>query len=220
MPSKRTTLLSPCAQCGQQTSKRFCSRACYSAYRQVRAMNYSARFWAFVDASGDCWLWRGQRNGRGYGRFAIRPVASKLVLRAAHRAAWELLVGPIPKGMTIDHLCRVVLCVNPDHLEVVPPGVNTLRGFNPSALNARKISCKNGHSDWFIRPNGNRECRQCPQSGCQVRTGRVKHGLETECIRGHNDWKPRRTGGRACRECKRLYERRTTRPRRRSEASA
>lgn len=71
------------------------------------------RFWAKVDKSGDCWLWTGARNP--YGRIGIGRHRTVL----AHRVAWELMVGPIPDGMKIDHRCRVVACVNPDHLRVV-----------------------------------------------------------------------------------------------------
>lgn len=111
----------------------------------------------YVDASGDCWEWTGPLDEAGYGRFWT---GEKLV--SAHRTVWELLVGPI--GDTLDHLCRVRHCVNPDHLEPVAQGVNTLRGYGPTAQNARKTHCKNGHpfneaNTWL---EGTwRRCRRC-----------------------------------------------------------
>jgi hypothetical protein len=73
-----------------------------------------------------CWLWDGRRFSRnGYGR-----VWHDGKERQAHRVTYELLVGPIPQGLILDHLpkCRVRCCVNPDHLEPVTHRTNTLRG--------------------------------------------------------------------------------------------
>lgn len=74
-------------------------------------MTYEDRFWSRVDKSGDCWLWTRGRNGVGYGMYD----APRKVL--AHRYAWELLVGPIPEGVLLDHRATCPKhCVNPDHL--------------------------------------------------------------------------------------------------------
>lgn len=80
------------------------------------------RFWSKVDASGDCWLWTGAPH-LGYGRFSRGRSGATY----AHRVAYELLVGPIPDGLTLDHLCWNTLCVNPDHLEPVTRAENTRR---------------------------------------------------------------------------------------------
>lgn len=126
-------------------------------------------FWDHVDADGDCWTWMAGLHGSGYG---LHTVAGRTVL--AHRWAWEQLVGPIPSGMTIDHLCRNRRCVNPDHLELVSRAVNTLRGHGPSAMNARMTSCLRGHpfdaANTHIRPDGRRRCRACERARGSTRT--------------------------------------------------
>lgn len=74
------------------------------------------RFWEKVDRQEvGCWLWTAYRNRDGYGRF--RPYRRDQVM--AHRYAYELMVGPIPDGLQLDHLCRNPGCVNPSHLEAV-----------------------------------------------------------------------------------------------------
>jgi hypothetical protein len=69
-----------------------------------------------------CWLWNGRPGRNGYGRISI----GNRVLYV-HRVSYEHHVGPIPAGLTIDHLCRVRLCVRPDHLEPVTRAENTRR---------------------------------------------------------------------------------------------
>lgn len=121
-------------------------------------MTLADRFWAKVDKSGDCWIWTASRNPKGYGQIAMKPGGPKL----AHRVAWELLNGPVPDGLQLDHLCRNRLCVNPAHLEPVDNRTNTLRGVGPTAINAQKTSCTRGHSlaDAYVS-KGMRYCRTC-----------------------------------------------------------
>ena len=73
--------------------------------------------------------------------------------------------GKVKDGLVIDHLCRHTSCVNPSHLEAVTPGENTLRGYGPTAMNARKTECVRGHSlsgdNLYVDPDGNRGCRAC-----------------------------------------------------------
>lgn len=69
-----------------------------------------------------CWVWHGALNRDGYGR-----APTHIRERSAHRAMYEAVVGPIPEGMELDHLCRVKSCVNPDHMEPVTPAVNVRR---------------------------------------------------------------------------------------------
>lgn len=102
-----------------------------------------------------CWPWLGHIDRKGYGRAGKRG--------PAYRAVYELLVGPIPPGMTLDHLCYVTRCVNPGHLEVVTQSENSRR-----QRSASKTHCVNGHlydeKNTYIRPagnSGNRDCRAC-----------------------------------------------------------
>jgi len=100
------------------------------------------RFWAKVDrpSPDSCWLWTAAIYGNGYGHafWGGRH-------RAAHRVSYQLLVGPVPAGRDLDHLCRVRHCVNPAHLEPVSRRENLLRGETTTARNAAKTHCKRGH---------------------------------------------------------------------------
>lgn len=88
------------------------------------------------DGPGGCWLWRGARRRDGYGSY---------LGTTAHRAAYELLVEPVPRWLVIDHACRRRLCVRPAHLAVLSNAENIRRGISPSAVNARKRRCIRGH---------------------------------------------------------------------------
>lgn len=120
------------------------------------------RFWAKVEIGPGCWLWTaaGARSGNGYGRFHRD---GRLLL--AHRVAYEWLVGSIPDGLELDHLCRVRACVNPGHLEPVTLRENILRGESPSARNAVKSECPQGHpydeANTYVDRTGRRHCRTC-----------------------------------------------------------
>lgn len=80
------------------------------------------RFWTKVNKTETCWIWMGSKDWQGYGQFWIQKK-----LFPAHRWSYERLVGPIPVGLQIDHLCRTTSCVNPSHLEPVTQRENVLR---------------------------------------------------------------------------------------------
>ena len=71
-----------------------------------------------ADADG-CWIWNGRLSDDGYGVLDLSWRGGGPKSCYAHRAAYELLVGPIPDGLELDHLCFVRSCVNPAHLEAV-----------------------------------------------------------------------------------------------------
>ena len=114
-----------------------------------------------VNNATGCWEWTACINPTGgYGQ--TRDAAQRKVY--AHRLSYELFVGEIPHGLSIDHLCRVRRCVNPKHLEAVPLKVNILRGDSFSAKRAKQTHCKRGHllAGHNIKPNkNNRQCRTC-----------------------------------------------------------
>jgi hypothetical protein len=116
------------------------------------------RFWQKVDRSGNCWIWLAGTFRCGYGQFGIDG-GRKI---SAHRYAYELIKGPIPKTLELDHLCRTPACVNPAHLEPVTHQENMLR---IRKANASKTHCKHGHplieANIYVAPLGDRQCRAC-----------------------------------------------------------
>jgi hypothetical protein len=118
----------------------------------------AVRFWSKVDKTGDCWEWTAARTN-GYGVFRIGGRKDGRLV-PAHRHAYEELVGPIPNGLQIDHLCRNPACVNPSHLEPVTQKENILRGESWPARNAAKDSCPRCGDEFSVQVGG-RYCRRC-----------------------------------------------------------
>lgn len=123
-----------------------------------------------------CWVWTGAICGRtGYGNLRLD---GKTVL--AHRAVYHWLVGEIPIGRDIDHLCRCRSCVNPSHMEPVTERINTIRGEGPTAINARKTHCDYGHPfddlNTYTDKRGRRYCKECEREKVRRRRKRRKGG--------------------------------------------
>lgn len=109
-----------------------------------------------VTESG-CWIWTACTHKSGYGKTCINKR-----LMYAHRAVYELIVGPIPGGLTLDHLCRVRCCVNPAHLEPVTIAENISRGESASSVNSKKTHCPRGHLLQGVNLRDlNRKAREC-----------------------------------------------------------
>jgi len=124
------------------------------------------RFWAKVTQGDGCWTWTATVNSRGYGQWAVNGVS-----KSAHRLTYEAIVGPIPDGLTIDHLCRNKRCVNPAHMEPVTAAENNRR--KPSST---KTHCVRGHelSGDNLRINGlgRRSCRTCARAAAAAQRER------------------------------------------------
>lgn len=119
-------------------------------------------FWSHVDRSDSdaCWPYQLKPMSNGY---VVVTVFGRKVL--AHRYSYELLVGSIPEGKQIDHLCRSKSCVNPAHMEPVTQRENLLRADGWPGVNHRKTHCKHGHEftseNTRYRLGRGRECRIC-----------------------------------------------------------
>jgi hypothetical protein len=130
------------------------------------------RLAANMEVEGECWVWTRYRNARGgYGRISVGGR-----LATTHRSAYELLVGPIPEGMTLDHLCRNTACFNPDHLEIVTVAENIRRGTQGWNMRIR-THCPRGHeytpeTTWIGNKN-DRHCRACAREKARERRARA-----------------------------------------------
>lgn len=157
-----------------------------------------------VSIGDGCWEWTGCKNANGYGSFTSVGCPDKRGW-LAHRLVYVLLVGDIPDGLGLDHLCRNRACVRPSHLEPVTQWVNTMRGTGASARNIIKTHCIRGHAfdetNTYIRRDGRRLCRACENERMKQRLRRLRettpapkrrlvgfaaaNANKTHCVHGH-----------------------------------
>jgi len=146
----------------------------------------SARFWSHVDRSAGrskCWPWLAAVEKKtGYGRVRIGGR-----LEMAHRAAYTFARGPIPTGLTIDHVkargCTRRDCVNPAHLEAVTLPENIRRSDAPNIVACRRGTCCRGHQ--FVkarqRANGGVDCPECEVVRKRASRARLAAAKELAC---------------------------------------
>lgn len=157
----------------------------------VNSCTMSDRFWDKVEKTDECWVWTAAKTA-GYGRFWQD---GKML--NAHRVAYEMLVGPIPDGLQLDHLCRNRACVRPDHLEVVTQQENISRGdvgrhgnnANAGSNNREKTHCARGHEytpeNTYLTKQGpdgrqrHRNCRECQREANRRSYWKKKDKLST-----------------------------------------
>lgn len=149
------------------------------------------QFWDKVDKTEKCWMWTGSVSLSGYGIFNNDYKSHR-----AHRWIYEHMNGPIG-DLSIDHLCRNMLCVNPEHLEAVTTKENTRRGLQ-GILRTPRTRCPQGHpyskGNTIIMSSGRRVCRICNKRMCNRYSRRAeeerKRGAKAArrdvCINGHD----------------------------------
>lgn len=173
------------------------------------------RFFEKVRFTNSCWFWEGARQWKGHGSFYY---AGDRI--PAHRWAYEYLVGPIPPGLYLDHLCMNPPCVNPAHLEPVTNAENLRR----AVAAYQKESCPHGHAydekNTYHSKNGRRHCRECARLRSLERGRKIfgrthlfskpatSNAEKTHCPYGHAYDHVLPNGKRSCRTCNREAMRR------------
>lgn len=123
-----------------------------------------------------CLLWLAQIDRDGYGRVWLDGKK-----RGAHVVAYELLNGPVPEGLEIDHICRMRCCVNPEHMEPVTSKVNTSRGV-AAIVNSgqKKFVCEQCGGSLEI------VSRRAPRNG---RKAHLERGCRNCRLLNHRRWR-------------------------------
>lgn len=196
--SQQGGLIPSCLNCGKalvvkhKERKKYCDSRCRSQYR--RTINhepppYVGSYDQLPDhlkkfTMGDpneCWVWQGSRHKQnGY----ATATSVNNYKAPAYRLLYLMMVGSIPEGYQIDHICNNGPggCVNWNHLRAVTQTENIRRGSSPQAENGRKTHCVNGHEftpeNTMPHTGGNygRACRTCKEES--QRRFRERHSKE------------------------------------------
>ena len=164
--------------CGRKTrtAKYSCAEKGWTAGEPLRYINgHNRRKHTYeyrVEGRGyetPCWIWLGSKTWNGYGQGKYR---GKQIL--GHVFWYERLVGPVPEGKALDHLCRQRDCCNPEHVEPVTYAENARRG-RATKLTVEKV----------------REIKRAPRSRGSVATLAARYGVSThtiEAIRAGRLW--------------------------------
>ena len=172
-----------CFTCGDQfmrkrdLGQRFCSKRCASLTQPRKDL--ADRFWSKVTKTESCWIWTGGRSGNGYGLFwtGNYRLNGSPIWMMAHRFPYQDIHGDVADGLELDHLCRVPLCVNPDHLEPVTHAVNMQRSPLMGSYGRNKVQCVHGHpfddANTYRWSNGHRACRTCHRERERARKKRL-----------------------------------------------
>lgn len=126
-----------------------------------------SNFWNKVNKTDTCWLWTGALRSKN-SPYGFLRMAGKNKL--SHRYAYEQIKGPIPSGLTLDHLCKNKICVNPEHLEPVTLSENVKRAAGwLKAIKVRvanklaKTTCLKGH-EYDGKNSKQRTCSICDKA--------------------------------------------------------
>jgi len=128
-----------------------------------------------IKIAGECIVWCGGKSGNGYGYLGV-VVGKKRKTTRVHRYTYEKYLNKkIPEKMYIDHICRNKLCINPFHLRIVTPRINSIENsIGPSAINYKKTVCGICGGQYIkVKNYGWGIFRKCPV--CTRRSDRLNH---------------------------------------------
>lgn len=120
-----------------------------------------------ISMDNNCWLYARAINSSGYGSTSYG---------LAHRIMYQALVGEIPEGLQLDHLCKVKICVNPAHLEPVTRLENMRRHFTGICKKGHKMT-GNNLQVYIYKGKEQKRCRQCANDYQRAQKRRMRAKL-------------------------------------------